>query len=203
MVSRWMHACCGFGFGIKELRTLVVPCFLPTKSVVKWDVPRNEDKKTRLKKMIRIPTEKDLHEAFRTIDRDHVRVPTDLLFPLALQDYLAWVEPSGHRTFLVVADPASGKPLGVVFKKTPQPPGAPANMCDWCHSVRAGDSIGLMTVSVDKGHSIGLTLCRDLSCRDKVSKSPGVNDVRESLSNQEKVMRIVSRMASFARKNLF
>ena len=64
--------------------------------------------------MIRIQNEAELLELFRPVDRDEVRPPVHQTYPMAVTDYLAWVEPSGHRTFLVFEDEKSRSGLGVV-----------------------------------------------------------------------------------------
>jgi hypothetical protein len=104
---------------------------------------------------------------------------------------------------LLFNDPKSNTLTGITFRRTHSTADAPAGMCDWCHSVRGGDSVGLMTVQVDKSKTIGLMLCRDLSCREKVTGKPDRNDIRESLSVDQKQRRILERMSEFARKNLF
>lgn len=140
-------------------------------------------------------------QTFRPIDQDEVQLPSEMTFPLLVRDYLAWVEPSGHRTYLVFADGAKAR--GIVFRRSHQSADAPAAMCDWCHSVRGRGAVGLLTATVSKTNRIGLTLCRDLSCKEKLEKPPGVNDVFESVDVGEKKQRLVERMSHFARRNLF
>jgi FBP C-terminal treble-clef zinc-finger len=154
--------------------------------------------------MIRIQSENDLLEAFREIDRDTVRMTSNLKFPLAISDYLAWVEPSGHRTFLVFEDAKSRSLIGVAFKRT-HPPAEPiTNMCEWCHSVSGSGKIGLLTADVNKKRRVGVYLCRDLQCKGNIEADPpSVHDLRESIGKQEKTMRVLERMSNFARANLF
>ncbi len=156
--------------------------------------------------MIRIFNEKELLDSFRPLDRDQVELPKDLKFPLGIQDYLAWVEPSGARVYLVLAEPENRHPLGVVFRRD-QTSGPAAMMCEWCHSVRAGDGVTLLTATASSHKRVGIPLCRDLSCKDKallrVADAPGPHDFPETLNGPEKVRRIVARMSSFARRNLF
>jgi hypothetical protein len=153
--------------------------------------------------MLRIATEEEMKQTFRPIDQDEVQFPAEMTFPLLVRDYLAWVEPSGHRAFLVFADPASHKARGIVFKRGHQSADAPAAMCDWCHSVRGKGAVGLLTATVSKTNRIGLTLCRDLSCKDKLEKPPGANDVFETYPPEDKKARLLERMSTFARRNLF
>lgn len=153
--------------------------------------------------MLRIGTEDEMKQAFRPIDQEAVQFPSDLQFPLLVKGYMAWVEPSGHRTYLVYEDPTKGVPRGVVFKRTHATADQPAAMCDWCHSVRGRGAVGLLTTSVSPKKRIGLTLCRDLDCKEHLEKGPGVNDLRESLDRDDKRRQIVGRMNDFARRNLF
>lgn len=153
--------------------------------------------------MIRIASEEEMKQAFRPIDQGEVQFPSEMMFPLLVRDYLAWVEPSGHRTYLVFADPQGQKPKGIVFKRGHQSADAPAAMCDWCHSVRGKGSVGMMTVTVSKTNRIGLYLCRDLSCKEKLEKPPSANDVFETYPIEDKKVRLLSRMSDFARRHLF
>ncbi len=154
--------------------------------------------------MIRIQSENELLQMFRPIDRDQVRVPSDFQFPVAVVDYLAWVEPSGHRTFLVYEDQASHDGRGVVFRRSHPPAEPVTNMCEWCHSVSGSGTIGLLSVSVNAKRRVGLNLCRGLECKANVeAEPPGLHDLRESLSIGEKTSRIMTRMTEFARRNLF
>ncbi len=153
--------------------------------------------------MIRITSENQLLDSFRTIDRDQVALPKDLQFPLAVKDYMSWVEPSGHRVYLVFEDSASGHPMGIVFQRTHAAPETSASMCQWCHKVSSGSKVSLLTATANRNHRVGVHLCSDLNCRENVLTPPGVNDFYESLSGQERVQRVLQRMGEFAKRNLF
>lgn len=153
--------------------------------------------------MIRINSEEQLLETFREIDRDEVQVPLTARFPMAVKDYVSWIEPSGHRIYLVFEDVQTGAPLGVVFQRTHASADTKASMCQWCHAVRSGTGVGLLTASASKNHRVGVHLCADLNCRDHAMGPPGVNDFNESLSSAEKMQNVLRRMTAFARKNLF
>lgn len=153
--------------------------------------------------MLRIASLEEMKQSFRPIDQGVVQFPPDMVFPLLVRDYLSWLEPSGHRAFLVFADPAKNSPRGIVFKRSHQSADSPATMCDWCHSVRGRGAVGLLTVTVSPSHRIGLNLCRDLSCKEKLEKAPGVNDLFESIPADDKKRRLIERMSDFARRNLF
>lgn len=153
--------------------------------------------------MLRISSVEEMKQSFRPIDQEEVQFPAEMTFPLLVRDYLAWVEPSGHRTYLVFADPAGQKARGIVFRRGHQSADSPAVMCDWCHSVRGRGTVGLLTATVSPTHRIGLNLCRDLSCKEKLDKPPSANDVFESIPADDKKRRLVERMSVFARRNLF
>lgn len=153
--------------------------------------------------MFKINSEKELLESFRSIDRDQVQLPSDIGFPLAVKNYHSWLEPSGHRAFLVFEDPQSLKPLGVVFRRTTTPSEYGPVMCDWCHSVRGRGSVNMMTAAVSPDRRVGVYLCSDLKCGEEIQKPPGVNDLRESLDTGERTQALMRRMYEFAKKNLF
>lgn len=153
--------------------------------------------------MLRIANEEEFLEAFRPIDRDHVRLPPEMTFPLIVRNYMAWVEPSGHRTFLVFEEASKRSPRGIVFNRPHASADQPAAMCDWCHSVRGRGAVGLLTATVSPHRRIGLTLCRDLTCKEKIEGIPSANDLRESMPTDMKMRRLVEQMSEFARRNLF
>lgn len=153
--------------------------------------------------MIRVADKTEVLHAFRAIDRDHVWLPVELKFPFILRDYMAWMEPSGHRTYLLLRDPLTEKALGVVFKQTHASDQDTAKMCEWCHRVRKGDAVRLLVAAAGDRRQVGLHLCRDLSCKDTTTGTPGIHDLRESLNPEEKLRRILVRMTEFVRRNLF
>src|SRR3954468_3575933 len=117
--------------------------------------------------MIRIASENGLRESFRVMDRDQVILPEQLRFPLEIEDYLAWVEPSGARVYLLFDDRKRKLPLGIVFRRDQSAGGGSPRMCEWCHSIRSGDQVSLLTATANSQRRIGIQLCRDLSCKSK------------------------------------
>jgi hypothetical protein len=152
--------------------------------------------------MIRVPSPEQLVNAFREIDRDLVQIPAELEFPLAVKDYIAWMEPSGVRTYLVYNDRDS-RLLGVSFKRIAEPADAPVKMCQWCHSVRGGGRVSMLSVAISQNRRVGLHLCRDLSCKEKLVAPPKNSDVPELLKPEEKLTRLMERMSEFIKNNLF
>jgi hypothetical protein len=153
--------------------------------------------------MFKIDTEKELLESFRSIDQDQVQIPSELKFPLPVKNYFSWLEPSGHRAYLVFENPESRKNQGIVFRRTPVTSENFPSMCDWCHSVRGRNGISMMTAAVSRDRQVGIYLCSDLKCGEQISKPPGVNDLRETLSASERLQALLQRMSDFSRKNLF
>src|SRR4051794_24716257 len=97
--------------------------------------------------MIRILSEKDLLETFRSIDREEVMLPADLKFPFLIKDYLAWNEPSGYRAFVVFMDPQSRTAMGLVFRRDQSGGGLDSRMCELCHIYGTGDEVGLLSAT--------------------------------------------------------
>ncbi len=154
--------------------------------------------------MIRIASENEILNSFRELDRSEVEFPENLQVPLLLKDYLAWTEPSGYRVFLVFNDPVKNVPMGVVFHRGAATGASPPMMCEFCHSVRSGDGVMMLTAAASSRRRVGLSLCRDLNCKAKIEASaPGAHDFFESATPREKVQRLVRRMAVFSRQNLF
>lgn len=152
--------------------------------------------------MIRIDSEHELLMAFREIDRDEVDLASAVKFPLILKDYLAWTEPSGHRVYLLFQDPNGNIARGLVFRRSSIPAQPIVQMCQWCHSVRGGNAVRLLTVKASQNRTLGLHLCSDLSCKEKVLSTPGVNDMREPYSRYEKLYRVIMNMSDFMRLEL-
>ena len=157
--------------------------------------------------MISISSKSQMLDAFRPIDRPEVQLPHGLEFPVVLKDYMAWVEPSGARVFLLFQDPTVGGARGVVFRRNNATPEQVTQMCQWCHSVRGGNSVRLLTAKLSPKRTgahrtVGLHLCADLSCKDKVLGTPGINDLREPYSAYQKLFRVLLNMGDFCRNSL-
>jgi hypothetical protein len=153
--------------------------------------------------MLRLRDADQLRETFRAVDQDEIYLPPDLTFPIGVRDYFAWVEPSGARIYLVFIEPYTDLKLGVVFRRARRPADAPAAMCQWCHAVRVGGAVSLLTAAIDRDRRVGLYLCADLNCRENALSPPGVHDLLESIPAEERVKRIRVRMGAFVRRNLF
>jgi hypothetical protein len=152
--------------------------------------------------MLFLENEQALRQSFREIDREEVILPSPFSFPMKAQDYLSWLEPSGCRAFLIFRDPSFRAPLGIVWRRDQSVgPSAPA-MCEWCQSVRSGNEIGLLTVASRSHRRVGVSLCRDLSCAEKLRSHPGSDDWLQHAPAEERIVRLIAKMAAFARQNL-
>lgn len=153
--------------------------------------------------MYLIENEGAMLSMFRDFERAEVAAPQNIKYPMVLRDHFTWQEPSGHRTYLLVHDQQRKQPLGVVFKRTSSSSDAPVMMCEWCHCVRGGNAVDLLTATVSTKKRVGAYLCRRLDCEEHRTQKPGVNDMRESISPLEKRLRLHERMLQFVNRNLF
>lgn len=142
-------------------------------------------------------------ETFRPFERDEVFFPPTLQFPISVKDTVSWVEPSGARAYLVYND--QNRLFGVVFRRDTGGVTPAAAMCEWCHSVRSSGSIGLLTATASGNRRVGVYLCRDLDCKDKLlADAPGVNDVPSTMrSIDARMQRIVARITEFSKRTLY
>jgi hypothetical protein len=152
--------------------------------------------------MFIIRSDKELLESFRAQDQAEVFIPNDLAFPKISKDYLTWMEPSGARAYLVFQDESFKAPFGIVFRRDQTAGPTVAAMCDWCHSVRSGNEVGVLTVATSDRRRVGLSLCRDLSCADKIRSEPSASDFPVQASVQERIRKLLGKMARLARREL-
>jgi hypothetical protein len=160
--------------------------------------------RAKLGSMVKIGSEKEFRSLFRPIDRDEVQLPADLKFPMLVRGTFAWVEAGGVRTYLVFEDVSTKVPRGIVFRRTNGSTDVPATMCDFCHAVRGGQAVGMLTVAITSRHRVGVTACRDLSCQAKLDAPvPGTNDLRETFRPDQKRQYLLERISEFAKRYLF
>jgi len=145
--------------------------------------------------MFRIETEKELLSAFRSRDRKHVELPKGTQLPLFVRDYLAWVDPYGVRVFLVFTAPGNKRPTGIAFRRDQQGDKTlTARVCDWCRAHGSADQIGLLTTDVDSKRRVGVNLCLDLRCNEKLEAAANMGG-RSVLDDMQQ---LIERMARFA-----
>ena len=111
-----------------------------------------------------VASEAELLGCFRRIDRREVELAPDLTLPLRVDDVFAWTV--GPRAFLLFRDGDGDdtQPRGLVFARSSVMSASIVAMCRWCHSVRGQGAIKLMSVSIDRRHSVGVYVCSDLGC---------------------------------------
>jgi hypothetical protein len=152
--------------------------------------------------MVQIHSEKELLELFRPFDREEIHLANSLHFPIRFDDYLTWEEPSGSRIYLLFVDPSLRSPLGIVFRRD-QSDGDASSMCEWCHSIRAGNGVSLLTATASTKKRVGIYLCRDLSCKDKLTSDPSPNDIPQFSIQEKRLENVLKRMSSFSKQSLF
>lgn len=140
--------------------------------------------------MFELSTEAALVATFRAVDRRRVELSDDLRLPIVVNDYLAW--PFGKRVFLVFALPGAA-PRGIVFDaEEPGPPGH--HMCDWCQQIGLGARVGLLTARRDRERTVGVLVCSDLGCRDRLEDLAD----RRGVDVAPKIHSLLTRMSRFA-----
>ncbi|MFP2902225.1 FBP domain-containing protein [Corallococcus sp. 4LFB] len=148
--------------------------------------------------MFRIESEKELLRAFRSRDRKYVELPKGTQLPLFVRDYLAWVDPYGVRVFLVFVAPGSKHLTGIAFRRAQQgDPTLAPKMCDWCWTSTDAE-IGLLTTDVDSKRRVGVNLCLDLRCGERLQAQAD----RAGRSTLDENAQLIQRMARFAAEAL-
>ena len=122
-----------------------------------------------MKNLIVVDRERELIEAFRARDQKYVEIPSRARFPLTFENYLTWSEPTGQHQYLVFRKPVTRELAGIVFDRgdAGRHRGI-TQMCQWCQASGPSDEIDMLTVSVSSRVIVGVVLCIDLSCIDKL-----------------------------------
>jgi hypothetical protein len=144
-------------------------------------------------------TREELLNAFRTKEQKNVIIPTSMKFPISLGHYLVWQEPSGVRLYLVFKKPEWKSAVGISFRRdqtgsTTSPPG----ICDWCIHIGPSDEVGLLTATVNSKVRVGINLCLDLSCIDKLE----INARLAGKSFDKMVEKLKNNMSRFCKEAL-
>lgn len=125
----------------------------------------------RKENVFSIASEKELIGAFRPKDQKKLILPEKLRFPLNVQSYFTWKEPSGVYTYLVFKGPGWDLPRGVVFKRTPPSREPTGGLCSWCHAYGTSEEIGLLSVMMSSQVSYSYMICQDLRCIEKIEEA--------------------------------
>jgi hypothetical protein len=149
--------------------------------------------------VFRLETDRAFLESFRFQDRRVIEMPPGITFPLFVRDYLAWTETSGARVYLLFTPPGSRKPIGIIFRRdsSDATPGT-SRMCDWCHSYGSSSEVGLLTTDVNSKRRVGVHLCVDLRCKEKLEDAAD----RAGRHSMEYLERLRERMFRFAHEAL-
>jgi hypothetical protein len=147
--------------------------------------------------MFLLRSEKDLVEAFFPRDQKRLELPKGVKYPLVVRDYLAWSDPASPRVHLVFTEPGARHPIGLVFDRD-RSGASQGSMCEWCHSFGSSAEIGLLMLTVSDNRRVGIHLCRDLSCRDKIEQNLSLSPV----SAHTRQKRVLSEMSRFVRRLL-
>ena len=129
---------------------------------------------------------------FRPRDRKRVELSHDVTFPLRVRHYFTWT--FGRRVFLVFASPGDA-PKGIVFDAAGEGPAVP-HMCDWCQQVGLGARVGMLTARRDRKSTIGILVCADLGCRERLED---LSD-RHGLELEPTMRKVLERMERFAER---
>ena len=146
--------------------------------------------------MFKLDSQEALLASFRPKDRASVELQRELTLPLFVRDYLAWLHPAGSHAYLVFAVPG-GTPTGIVFDTNPGGDAAVAMMCDWCHTSGVGNRVGLLTARLNAKKRVGVRVCCDLSCKQKLEDEFDRTG-RSVLPAMEKMLARMGRFASEA-----
>jgi hypothetical protein len=117
--------------------------------------------------ILNFSSESVIKKAFRHRDQKKVILPPKISFPFSSEYYFTWSEPSGVYRYLVIQKP-TGEYVGMIFETCGPGDSTASRLCDWCHSYGPADQIDLLTVSPSSRRTVGVFLCCDLSCIEKL-----------------------------------
>lgn len=143
-----------------------------------------------------IQSEEELLRAFRSRDQKQVVLPKKQNYPIQVQHFFSWAEPSHSYTYLVFKRPNWDEPRGIVFRRSSNQ-ATRGNMCDWCHAYGSADKISLLSVSVNPKLTLGQYLCTDLDCLDNLETQIGMTGKNyDTLAEQvcDKISRFYERI---------
>jgi len=139
----------------------------------------------------------DLLDAFRPLDLRLFELPGEDAFPMLLRGTRAWVESGGARAYLLFEEPGTGRARGIVFRRS-NVGGPTGQMCSWCHSFGTSDEIGLMTADESAHRKVGVYVCRDLHCWERIEEACD----RAGTDTRVHRARLLERIARFAHEAL-
>lgn len=124
-------------------------------------------------------------------------------------DFLGWVDPRAvNNAYLAV--PYNGDMVGIALRMaTPPKSRLKSSMCAFCHTIHAATDISLFSArktgkTGKNGDTVGTYICRDLACCLYVrgKRKPDVPQPNESISETEKIERMVGNVIKFVSRVL-
>ena len=141
-----------------------------------------------------VSSEDELLGFFRERDESKVIFRSSLELPMRVQYYFTWSDPSGAYRYLIFKKPGWESPRGLVFRTGGSSgDSGTGGICDWCHSYGSSNQIGLLTTSVNSKRTVGMMLCLDLSCGEKIESNP----VTTSKDPETRILQVCERMGRF------
>jgi hypothetical protein len=136
----------------------------------------------------------DLIDTFRPEDQKSVVIPKGTPYPVSVEHYFAWTEPSGVYTYLVFKRQDWETPRGLMFQRNGSgSSSSPAGMCDWCHTSGPSDEVGLLTTTMTPHTTGGTWLCLDLSCLQRIEEQSGL----AGKSPDKKIQKLMKKIGDF------
>lgn len=126
---------------------------------------------SRTENSFHISSEQELILCFRPRDQKRLVVPLNLRFPIKVDSYYAWKEPSGVYTYLIFKKKNWDGPRGVAFKRTASTGEPTGGLCSWCHSYGTSEEIGFLSVTMSPTVSSSYFICQDLRCLEKIEQT--------------------------------
>ncbi|MEU7238761.1 FBP domain-containing protein [Streptomyces sparsogenes] len=121
-------------------------------------------------------------------------------------DFLGWRDPAAPDRGYVVVE-RDGRLVGVALRTPGQQRGhLHRGMCSLCLTTHPGSGVSLMTArkagkAGREGNSAGLYICADLQCslylRGKKTPDPGGSRISESLTLEEQMARLTTKLFDF------
>lgn len=141
-----------------------------------------------------ITSEDELLHCFRERDQQRVILRRDIELPMRVQYYFTWGESSGVYRYLLFKKPGWETARGVVFRVGPSnSDSASGGICDWCHAYGNSGQVGLLTTAINSKRTVGIMLCRDLSCGDKIENAPS----QSSKNPETRILEVCDRIGRF------
>lgn len=149
---------------------------------------------------MRTLTREEIISSFRKKDVKNLKLPDLNIVEWENIDYLGWLHPSGHLGFMVYE--LDSILIGLVLDKT-TPGTKNAKMCSLCLTIHSGNGVSMFSTQVHSKPNTkhGIYVCSNLHCSLYVrnKKDLPVNQMRETISIDDKICRLNSNLDNFFR----